>query len=1520
MPEEQLYSKFANIQALEAEKQKVLDLFLQIKKGIVDLSAYGSKIDLAKTMSALSVIIPKVTAEQAKLLDSQNKLVESQLRQEGLMKQNALLDERLTQIKLKNAKAEQDAIEKVNQARSGSKTTAAATTGKLPEVREIVGSKIVDNGTLDRLNDLERKEIEIANAATAMGESHTVAAAKIKTVVKSFSELAGDVNTYTNSLKQNIAVQLDNVRSLDLNRANQKAIEQEIKRTGFATDEQKVKILALKEAEVILTEQNKALSATISLQAKEFALEVGSAEQLQVSLKLLNQQYNNLTKGEKSSTFGVALKAQITEMEQAGFKAKELTLEEAKLSEQNKVTAAAMRQQAREALGLNDAYRQLEIRFQLAAREAKNLAAQYGVNDKRAQDAAKSALNLNQRLKDIDASVGQHTREVGHYEKAWHGVKEKLKEVGTVLLGFIGIQAGIQFLHSSVDAFLELDKTLRQLEQTAKNTEVPGLFERLQEQTHGLMEEFKALSHEDLASSFSKLVVFGKLSEKQIKDLMPLIINYARGYGKTLPEATAIFLRALEGQARGFKELGLNVKDGHTAIERYGIIMDELKPKVEGVEAAFEQSAAGGIAKNKQSIKELKEEIGSGLAPVMAFLLNGINDSIKGWQKMGEMWGHVVTGGEQLIDFFTRLGGGVSLGAVSEAIREQREETELAQGAAKLLIKEWEDAAPVELAKHIGDVNTRLNNYQKLLDAAKGKTGQAFDPEDVKRYSQQLKIAQFELKGLLDLSLVDTNKPLSSKVEEDPEAKRKREEAEREAKQAAEEAARRAKDYAKKEREAKHEIGKLELQDQIDLQKAIANLEGPNAAVRITARANALDLEKKLVDYELKFRISAEGVSASQIELARKQHILKIHDLETQSSADIIKIKADEIKMIQEEGEKLISYTNDNNDKILKDQLDEAAKWADSLNNQEEVRYQAARQLAAENFISGKTTREEYNNEIEAAEAEHNRRLLKGLIEYYTHQRNLMKAAGEDVSKLDAALAEASAKLATMGTDKGKGADDLKYFEQVMEKKKELVKKLKESFKDLGATIADTFKDIVGGTFDAQKNAIQDQIDDVDRLKAVQIKRVTESVDAEETKAARIAIIEAKAQSNKEQLEKRQRQIDRNKAIFERAFKSFQIVTSGIETIAKIKLANAELTTFLLRAVASGNPFLVAAAGAAKAAAAAQIPIAIASTAAQLAALLGTPIPKYSIGKNKDKDNYQGPAIVGDGGKNEIIIRKSGKIEITPNTPTITWVGKKDIILPDADKAIAKRKKIEKLPVKAYAKNNEPLPRFYIGKNIDDINLPVRKEYKDVISKTNITEAKTTSEKENFEKNKKQIDNIEKTTNIKTLVDVTSGVVSSNVDKIIAKRVTIEKLPVKSYTKDNQPLPRFYVVPFTKQDVETKTDENITTNQHSLINKKINENLNEITEKRNEIIWSKPTLTSLIRDIKIYPSKVTEAIFKAVEHESKVIQMPVKPAKEYNDENVLKELKELNKKPTKVIIINNTPIETTAWYQDQFKR
>lgn len=204
----------------------------------------------------------------------------------------------------------------------------------------------------------------------------------------------------------------------------------------------------------------------------------------------------------------------------------------------------------------------------------------------------------------------------GLVEAAEKGV-EQLKEL---FVTFFLLNEVINFFEGIKEEVEKAERATVQLQNTlemfGKGDQLEGVIKKVEE----LRDKFKYLGEAELNVAFDKLITYAKLSEEQIDELMPVIINYAAKQKQTIEESTAVFLRALEGQGRGLKELGINVKDGANEIERLGIIMDQLAPKVAGAADAFEKSDSGKVAGFTRKIKDLQKEIGEFLIPVLGAL------------------------------------------------------------------------------------------------------------------------------------------------------------------------------------------------------------------------------------------------------------------------------------------------------------------------------------------------------------------------------------------------------------------------------------------------------------------------------------------------------------------------------------------------------------------------------------------------------------------------------------------------------------------------------------------------------------------------------------------------------------------------------------------------------------------------------------------------------------------------------------------------------------------------------------
>jgi len=79
------------------------------------------------------------------------------------------------------------------------------------------------------------------------------------------------------------------------------------------------------------------------------------------------------------------------------------------------------------------AYKRLSNEYGIALQKAKDLAAQYGVQSDKAKIAASTAKGLNDQLKAIDASMGNHQRNVGNYASALETANMSLGEMKIAL-------------------------------------------------------------------------------------------------------------------------------------------------------------------------------------------------------------------------------------------------------------------------------------------------------------------------------------------------------------------------------------------------------------------------------------------------------------------------------------------------------------------------------------------------------------------------------------------------------------------------------------------------------------------------------------------------------------------------------------------------------------------------------------------------------------------------------------------------------------------------------------------------------------------------------------------------------------------------------------------------------------------------------------------------------------------------------------------------------------------------------
>lgn len=400
-----------------------------------------------------------------------------------------------------------------------------------------------------------------------------------------------------------------------------------------------------------------------------------------------------------------------------------------------------------------------------------------------------------------------------------------------------------------------------------------------------------------------------------------------------------------------------------------------------------------------------------------------------------------------------------------------------------------------------------------------------------------------------------------------------------------------------------------------------------SARAKVKAAQDVADAEKAILNKQREFDLSQKDLAASQKRLIEEKYSEDIYNINLKLSKDIIRIytkeKDDRIRLAKE--------SSDEFDKVQQANFEDSTsklevELAKALAVQEKY-YGEDLKANDERFLNKEISAEQHAKRKEEIELSYQKAVISAEIIFYEQQLRLLQALGKDTTEIAAKIALAKSQLSGF---------DVSTAEKTAEEIKALNAEIAQNYYDTFQSIAQSFNNILGGIAEARKQQIQDQIDDIERLKAAEIDRVSKSGDSEEKKAARIKIIEAKAQTEREALERRQRQIDRQRAIAERSFKAFQINTDTITAVNKIRLLIAAAPDPITKTLYTS-----------------QLILAIASGAASLTAILAAPLPKFGKGGTVKED---GPIIIAEKGR-EFEDKPSGE-RILHEHPKIIWAKK----------------------------------------------------------------------------------------------------------------------------------------------------------------------------------------------------------------------------------------------------------------------
>lgn len=448
------------------------------------------------------------------------------------------------------------------------------------------------------------------------------------------------------------------------------------------------------------------------------------------------------------------------------------------------------------------------------------------------------------------------------------------------------------------------------------------------------------------------------------------------------------------------------------------------------------------------------------------------------------------------------------------------------------------------------------------------------------------------------------------------------------AKKSQEDSERLADDFRKKDLEALAKFTKDELTILKNRYKEEADDQNRSLEDRLKSVQDYYKVSAQLIANDIKAQEDALNL---EVEVANKK-AAKIGDPKKRADAQnaIEQYRIDKLKTIQQEG---LTATTQLEKELYKENTDIAEQSYAKIQKAAEDAYKV---IAREAKIA-------YQNQKDSIDINKDDQLLQlekdfaagriKNVEDYNNKKQAIEEAADikqkelDLKRIREAELVVEALYGLKNLNLIKQAKDLEVEinEKANKKIADSDTKLKEKKKELRDQLETTFQDIIEGSFDRSQQKNEADLKSIDEKSQKEIDAINASGLAEEEKQKRIMAIQKQADFQKQQIEKRQKQQDVQRARFERAASIARIVQSTAEAI---------IATLGAKPWTPANIALAAITGA--------------IGAAQIATVLAQPIPHYEKGTRSAK---RGLAVVGEKGSE--LMERNGQMFITPGKPTL---------------------------------------------------------------------------------------------------------------------------------------------------------------------------------------------------------------------------------------------------------------------------
>ena len=206
------------------------------------------------------------------------------------------------------------------------------------------------------------------------------------------------------------------------------------------------------------------------------------------------------------------------------------------------------------------------------------------------------------------------------------------KKFGKAFGAFAGaavVTSAVGFVRESVAAYGEAEASQERLADAFEK--FPALADVNKDALLGLNSALQAKTRFDddaLASGQATLAQFG-LTGQQIEQLTPLLADYAAKTGVDAPEAAEQLGKALLGQGRALKSVGIDFQDAGSVGANFDQIMGGLRTQVGGFAEKEGQTGAGQAAILANKFGDMQETVGGALLPVLQRMIDIVGTVIQ---------------------------------------------------------------------------------------------------------------------------------------------------------------------------------------------------------------------------------------------------------------------------------------------------------------------------------------------------------------------------------------------------------------------------------------------------------------------------------------------------------------------------------------------------------------------------------------------------------------------------------------------------------------------------------------------------------------------------------------------------------------------------------------------------------------------------------------------------------------------------------------------------------------------------